>query len=748
MSQNGPEKQVLTAPDDFKENDRGGHEGTKDGGRVLPRASYIPFLRTRVTDPNFVRSLSRQQKIQVLSDLFESKLPTKNNDRKKQIAAIRKNQEKLLAIDDSGLEKMVEAELKATSTKKSRLPSEEIVSQLGYLFLERIRFEPVGSVISDESVGTFNLGVGSDSKLVVSKKTWSKTSTEFSETISQVKEEERSSSLTQSKEMSESTEKQNKRDISFGSSVQASGKLGIFNTSASANFDMSSASSETASESTKQSSQSVADSAARMKEEHKTSFTVSTEAGTELTTTLTLVNPNATHPATVTLYKKLRRWRIRHERHGLRLCVDVMVKNPGKNLRRMLEGDKFPEDTGDPDPNNPPTGAPQSPKDFTETQILEFSGRRRVYVGIYIPNGFELDYVTAFGERGAARWHSQNADGVTGVIRGEDMADQKGDDFRAADLLFNYHENNTDEDNYSRTVKVTAYFKVKREKVNEWIELARPFLKEQERKKWQLQKDIQAAKMRALENSSTAPLAQVLRKEERDELLSAVALFILQQEQTPEPPPSEESSNPLQPIPARKLSQFHESLEWESMSSFLLPYWWDLDVFGESKDKIHLIKHKDFFRQEFLKSSWARVLIPVRKGHEKWVISKIYPQAASYLETGNENAPAPIGDLVRAYKSITRENGQDGKYGYTVDPSTGMYSEPTPEILAEWFETTPTDEETQVWTIHNDVAEPSLRKKLDAEAEIREAIADNMAEIVDKSSSVIIKNDGEMIEMK
>ena len=701
-----------------------------DSNRSLRAAIYVPFVNPtagggKLGFAGIARVLSRQQKLAFLVSEFRRKplkLPGAPESVRKLLSLLRRSSEK----DIHGwVETVLEERYIQPKGVKELLNASPpaISSQLGFVFYEKLSIEPAGTSVSDEIVKDVFLAPGAEVQLA--KRTWSKVSTELAESTSQLREEELQSSEAETKELAASAQKQSQLSMSLGASVQASGDAGTYKISASASFNLASARSLTEARSTRELQEQTSKAASRTRQEHKMTFTQHTEMGSEYSTLEIYKNPNTSHAVVLTLRKLLKKWRVSHEQYGVRLCVDVMVKNPGRNLRSTLKIDDFDESTIlDPDPTAPPEGAPQVPPPMItlEKEVTwPSAAKNTTIVAFPIPDGYELDYCEVIGDNAVPITFDRQPN--PGFVEASNM----GLGYYPGKYVGAYVNNYDATNSSSRTVQhgiVTAHFQLSAGAMQVWKRIARPFAVAAARSEWQARRDLDAATEAMLEKESSAPPAQMLRKEERDELLSGVARFIILGEDAPTPPSPEDASI-YQCVPPSTIRKLHDSFAWEEMASFLYPYWWDPQALGGSHPlrELFRVNHKDFLRREFLRASWARVLVPVRAGHERWALEMFYGEEMKQaLDASNKAAPYPIGDLVTAYLDIASHENDAVKE------------------LAAWDEYTPTDETSATMRLLTDdlgglvdVAEPNLRSTQDqhlaqevASTRIREALADSV----------------------
>lgn len=687
----------------------------RENVREKPVATFTPIFAVPA-DRYDEKYLSKPQKLALSNFVLreESVKDGSGSERSKKAPSI-----KLTDLDHKDLDALLAKNTKKVMAYSMSTPQVSH-SQVGFLILERTTFEPVGTVPSNEVLKSIFLAPGGEVELT--KKTWSKYETEFVEASEQIRNEEREASNSANKEIAESFKSQFEFKQNMSASANVIGTVGAVTLTEKMTSSLGLAMSQAASLNIKEIQGYTETAAARISQEHKVSYTQRTEFTSEYSTTESFKNPNSTHGVTLVLSKLLQKWKIRHEQYGARLCIDVMVKNPGRFLRHSSLPDSFnPEAVSDPDPLNPPPSAPPVPQEvITESKAITFPSSDQTKIAAwYIPPGYELDFATAIGDDGSAVTFSQIS-GRPGFIRGNQM----GLGYYSGKYVGNYVNNyNGDrvvaEHIPQTTVTVTAYFQRTAAHLQRWVDAARPFQIEVERRAWEILNNAKLVQQHALDTGSTVPPSQILRKEERDQLFAGVTNFIATGDDTPEPL----GAAGLNPSSIRRL---HEALEWEAMGSLVYPFWWDTSIFGYDpdilNDEVAKLVHKDFLRREFVRASWARVMVPIRPGYEYKILVELYgPAMKVALDAGDESAAAPYGDLVKAYKSVVAAEQVDGEYGIQEDETNiGQFLPPTPTVVAEWYEYVPTDEISAEMELVRDrdgklidIAEPYLRQSQD-----------------------------------
>ena len=616
-------------------------------------------------------------------------------------------------------------------------------STLGYVIYEKLNYEDKGIVKTNDVVSQFILPPGGE--VEVEYKSWSKVTIDFEETMSQLNEEELESSLSQNKELSESTSKQQQYNMSLSTSFEAGGGIGIFSVSGKIATNISSAVTLARQESTKEKQEITQKAASRSRKEHKLTVKRATEFGTETNRREKFQNHNKFQPVSYKFFKAAKEWEIRHEIYNLALCADVMVRNPGVNLRKLLAPKFDPSSVPSLNYYYPGEEIDQEPLAvIKEQQIIETdaSTRRNLTFMLGIGNSGPVSFGVPRG----------GGDRPTGMIAGDKMGlwyDQE--DLRGHGVY------NCRWPDYTKSSKITltAIYRRKDEIYNAWLTYAKDKLLEIYKRNWELEQDLASAKRKALDEERDLPVQQILRQQERNELASGVAQFILTGISSPEPLNDEymPMSVDLGQATGRIISMIHHSFEWHNASYFLYPYWWDFSVF-ESEDSMTMkdvieIDHKDGLRKSFMQSSWARVLVPVREGSERDILKLMY---GATIDTYIDNKLADLNyiapehaDIVNAYVSLYNErtNGRlkaDENLSDAANPlSDSNVKQAEPIVLATWKEYTPTDETFAEMSLLQDAAGVNVKlgedeaiSKDTAETERSEAVTTILQNIKDK----------------
>jgi hypothetical protein len=378
----------------------------------------------------------------------------------------------------------------------------------------------------------------------------------------------------------------------------------------------------------------------------------------------------------------MRKWRIDLERYGVRLMFDVMIPNPGGRLReeflkRRLLQDKangtFTCDftAANIDNANLPAGVGPRPTGYTLTD----SGESDPYVSdsseeshkFTVAAGFEVDGEPTVRKTGGGGWCEVRGgpySGATGSVTVEVHRGVAAGEDRVS---------------YVVTVKVRPTAAA----VGEWEADVIGAMCAAAQQTFENERAVAQAELDAMSTRAADMPTLVLRKDERQEVMRGVARTFLAP-----------AGLSLLEATGDVVRYVHEAFEWENMTYFLYPYFWQ--PISHALD----IDHPDMLRRDFLRSGWARVLVPVRPGHESSVVS--------YAYAGSIDGVAPA-EMRSVAQQVVDES--QARYPFEASPEGG--TQVRSEVVGSWFEYTPTDGVILVASRDGvDVAEPALVREL------------------------------------
>lgn len=599
----------------------------------------------------------------------------------------------------------------------------------GFMHLERLRFTPVVTEIGEL---IYSLPLAPGEEVILSHKTWAKTTKEFTELVQNVIEKEITTQRTESLELSESTQNQSQYAADMSTSAQGGGNIGVVKISGTGSNSLSASISSTTEESVKRNMQTTEKATARSKQEHKTTFQVSSEVGFEEESRRRINNPNRTHAVRYDYFRYMRKWQIDLERYGARLTMDEMVPEPGANLRKDLDERRIleeivngsmecPHTVADINESNLPAGVDAKPRPYSLTKSGEYNptgyGSDENSHEFTVPNGYEVDDVDVEETGGGGHAEVENPEDYEGSRRSVTVSVHCGVALG--------------EDRVSYIV--TLHIKPTPEAIIDWensvvLAMCQEWLQQRQAQK----ADAQTRLEQMVTKEREIPTL-ILRKGEREEIMAGVMKLFL--------PPT----MPPEAAPDSVVKFMHEAFEWENMSYFLYPYFW------KNIETALDVEHPDSLRRDFLRAGWARVLVPVRPLYEEKVLA--------YAYNGDPDELIPSSTTRSVAEQIM--DAHKTTYGYEKSPE-GITTEKF-EVIATWYEYTPTDAiDMTVHLIDGDIAEPRLAEQLSDEHKqrtvendrlkvdkvIRQKIADTIENLPDGAKIKALKSgSGDEVEL-
>ncbi len=578
------------------------------------------------------------------------------------------------------------------------------VSPIGMLNLERLEMVPAG-IQRGELIATIPLAPGE--KTAVVQKEWSVTSKEFTSIVTDSLDNFSEKGVTDNTELAQSTTSQIQHASQFNITGTVSGGIPLISGSVTSSFGLQDTSSQSATDSRKHAVAITQKASSRTKQEHKVTISTTTVTGSSETTTRELVNPSLTDPIRIDYFSIMRKWRVRLYRYGLRLTYDIVIPEPASALRKdyatlahlkarlgpfsftvkhsditdqTLPGETQPHyqilgnlfgasiiPPPKPTLELPPIGGPVE-------NLSEDSSWRYYQLSFDVPDSYEVSAVSLIADVGSNDQLSREFKLIgVGEPWAADMHDGK------ADLFFDLpnflqggrgHQTITYRFRFVDTAAVIFNVKVRRteEAYTRWQSEAWNVLFNAAQTNYFAEQQDIAAQISQLEDQINNVDTLTLRREENDEIMKGVLLFILGPALAFMPQDVIDNLNDptlrdvdiehgvgfkrdglnLSPWDWSTARQYedhvrfiNQAIEWENVVSFLYSYFWDIP---NSWDFIRKIKHPDANRQAFLRAGAARVVLTVRKGWEKaWV---------SFVETGTIGVDIPTAN---PYLSIAQE---------------------------------------------------------------------------------------------
>lgn len=547
------------------------------------------------------------------------------------------------------------------------------VSPVGLLHLERIEMAPAG-IERGELIATIPLAPSESTNVV--QKEWSVTSEEFSEIVTDYLETYSEKGVTEKTELATATESQNKHSQQLGLDGSISGSYGFVTFSAKSSFDMAS-SNEQAKKNSRSHAQDVTSKAsARVRKERKVTIQTSSVTGSENTTTRTLVNPSSTESVRIDYYSMMRKWRVRLFQYGLRLTYDLAIPEPVATLRRpfielsyldwqLSQTFVFALKSSDITAANymaiaeehgaivieaPPASIDMTVGGIIPGLVKGDTGWKFFEWPFAVPDGYHIARI--------------ELDANVSNAPGPDNTDpEKIRDFQIFGLhapkLPQVNENNPwirqDLTDLPGSLKgktgaqritifhrvahyVVAYFYMRfdpnAEQIDQWRSQTFETIRNAAQDRYYANQQALAQRRDALRAQIANVDTLTLRREERDEIMKGVLLWLLGPDFdfmpaeieslfdsgahasfTGDRLPTRDGSRVRNMLVYQEMVKFiHQAIEWENLLYFPYPYFWDVPT---SWEFVRTIRHPDLTRQQMLRSGSARVVLTIRPGYEE-----------------------------------------------------------------------------------------------------------------------------------
>lgn len=527
---------------------------------------------------------------------------------------------------------------------------------LGYLFLDQIRFRPAGAVLGDL---VYTLGLAPREKVTLTQKAWSKRQMSLEDMVDQTQETTVEFDSAFSTEISENTDNQQQHQQSWNLNATVSGSYGGvvggsvgYGTSAS---DASSQTQQTAAKQAQQTTRKVTDTA---KQEHRITFKLETETGIEDVSQRVFENPNTCHSLMLNFYRVYQQIEASYERWGARACWAPCISDPGRDLR--IQQEKITQQQQDylnavnswMPPDMPPQPAAQSLQSQWSEEVKsgDFGYSDDVKTSITVPAGSQLVSIT--WERdpnqtwGTVDWPRKHLNPNPGDIG-----------------------------------QLDVWWHVGLADCNIIQGCPEPWAK--------IRTDFTVAPTSAALQTWT----QQLQQERAAEYQRRLAQVQAEQAQTggTNIPPYDPFAELMRRVVADKLTPdrygsctevylWHAVFEWEAASYQLYPPWWN----GLAPDA------QQSEPTDFLNASWARLYVPIRPGQEAVAFLLMYgkagkdPSVASFIadldDYRSKSFGAPGKETVIRVAAWQEMMPTDGTY---VEPVLGKCGACDDELTAD-----------------------------------------------------------------
>ena len=215
--------------------------------------------------------------------------------------------------------------------------TERPLQPIGLLHLERLDITPLAV---ERGELTYSLPLAPNEKVTLAHREWSVREEQFTDFIEDQLTNFSQVGVTQSTDLAMSSTTQTSHDNTLNmsqpvASANAVTVTGAVDTTAGGGSSVNDATSQ---EQDKDQSRAVtATASTRTMKDHKVSFTVTTVSGTEDFTAHLIENKHEDKSMRIDYYKRVRNWRSDLYRYGVRLTYDVVLPDPGADLRARVD---------------------------------------------------------------------------------------------------------------------------------------------------------------------------------------------------------------------------------------------------------------------------------------------------------------------------------------------------------------------------------------------------------------------------
>jgi hypothetical protein len=208
------------------------------------------------------------------------------------------------------------------------------IEPVGRLHLERLDMTPVG-LERGELVNSIPLTP--KETVNVSHRQWSVSSEEYSSIVQDYFEGFSETGVAEKTDVAQATANQSQRATQLNFGVSASASFMGVTLSSSFGYGSNSNDTKAATDSRNHSVSTTRLASSRTRKDNKTSFRLSSVAGTEDQAVRVITNPSDTESMRVDYYQLMRKWRVDLYRYGLRMTYDIVIPSPGADLLQKFE---------------------------------------------------------------------------------------------------------------------------------------------------------------------------------------------------------------------------------------------------------------------------------------------------------------------------------------------------------------------------------------------------------------------------
>jgi len=607
---------------------------------------------------------------------------------------------------------------------------------LGLLHLERLEMTPLAV---ERGELTYSLPLAPNEKVTLAHREWAVREEQFSEFIEDQLENYSEQGVAQTDDISMSSSTQTQHDNALSMSQPVAPANGVHVTSPVDTTKSASSSVQdttTKEESKSQSRTVTALASTRTMRDHKISFTVTTVSGMEDFTAHLIENKHDDKSMRIDYFKRVRNWQSDLYRYGVRLCYDVVLPDPGAELRQREEelqsiaaelATEFslylvPSDIT---VNNWEWLADQygvvlpAPPDqiqqIEQTQQVYYStpydlntagdgskwieNHRVVLMSVTVPQGSQLNNLNVFAHVQA--WPDEpNPSGGTyqgwvNAYAGQSVVLANRDASLYCDISWDLGPTQVPSEGQitvvfrmqlpeSGLLRLTATVVPLESAMEEWRMACWVTIRDAAAAKAAQHRTYLRDRQAALQKAIAADDTVKLRRMEREAIMRAVLEWLF--------PGFEDANSVLVNLPSpgeldpgtwQQVMEYGEyikfvqnAIDWDNVMVFLYPYFWD--TYPNQREKLFL-DHPDPIHREFLRAGAARVIIAIEPGFEDQVVS--------LLDQGQLGELAPKSRFSKVIKDVTDANAA---YATTTQGGAPSEDPKQPGVqIGSWTDYTP-----------------------------------------------------------
>ncbi|NTX25774.1 type II secretion system protein GspG [Burkholderia pyrrocinia] len=562
------------------------------------------------------------------------------------------------------------------------------VEPVGWLHLERIEMYPAGV---ERGELLYSLPLTPGETVNVSHKEWAISERDFTDIVQDSFAGYSEQGVAEKTDVGMASDSQSQHATALNVGASLSASYASVTLSTSFGFNSTSNESQSRKDSRNHSISITKQASARTRKDHKTSFTVTSVAGSEDQSVRVISNPSTTDAMRVDYFQLARKWKVDLLRYGLRMTYDIVIPDPGSAIITLVQqAVSLDAMTQVPFSFTLPVTAiyynslASDPHNISNYDVLaaQYGAsvpaapdvRKWVTAENHTPEVTDYDHVhfdsLAFSIDEnyyiydcvvEANYQDETSDAqksyVT-MIDGSSIADgakaligMSGD--LSLDIMYQYV--------YNYAINIIFICRPKVQYLIDWRLQVWNQLRQAAQDQYNANLQTYKDQLAAVEQQIASFDALTLRGMEQEEIMKGVLRWLLGPTFYLSPPDiaslfGSDSSDPQQTdvLDPNKLSQqewmnilnhgefikfIHNAIEWENVLYFTYPYFWDDAKLWDFKKFLY---HPDPTHRKFLRSGAARVVLTIRPGFEDAFAQVIggnfsnAPQGSPYVTIAQE----------------------------------------------------------------------------------------------------------------